>query len=95
MDLQTYYYIITFFVVINLAAFLIMLLDKNKSRNRNNYRIPEGALFFMAICFGSIGVYIGMLTLRHKTQRWYFIVGVPLLIVQNISFLYLIYNILA
>jgi len=83
--------IFSFFLIINLAAFLLMFWDKNRSRNRKNRRISEGMLFFMATCFGSIGVCLGMFVLRHKTQKWYFLVGIPLLILQNISLLYLVF----
>jgi len=86
--------LVALFAAVNLVAFLIMLWDKNRSRNRNNKRISEGMLFFMATCFGSIGVYIGMFAFRHKTRKWYFIIGIPLLIVQNLTFLYLIFQLL-
>lgn len=58
-------------------------------------RTPEGLLFFMAAAFGSIGVYAGMLTFRHKTKKWYFQLGIPLLILQNLATAYLIREILA
>jgi uncharacterized membrane protein YsdA (DUF1294 family) len=68
-----------------------MFLDKNKSRKVGAERISEGLLFFMATVFGSVGVYAGMFAFRHKTRKWYFIVGIPILMVQNISLLYLLY----
>lgn len=85
-------YITTFFATINLIAFGIMFLDKRKSQKAGVERISEGLLFFMATVFGSVGVYAGMFAFRHKTRKWYFIVGIPLLIVQNISFLYFLYS---
>jgi len=81
--------ILGIFIAINLIAFLIMIWDKNRSRIKYK-RISEGILFFMAICFGSIGVYTGMFAFRHKTQKWYFLIGIPLSIIQNISLIYLI-----
>jgi len=86
--------IIIFFLAINLLAFLLMFLDKVKSRKNNAERISEGMLFFMATAFGSVGVYVGMFAFRHKTQKWYFILGIPLLILQNSAFLYLAYSFL-
>lgn len=83
--------IVIIFLVINAVAFLVMLLDKIQSRKSNAERISEGMLFFLATAFGSIGVYIGMFTFRHKTQKWYFIIGIPMLMVQNIAFLCLSY----
>lgn len=88
MDNQTLY-IIIFFVVVNIIAFLVMLLDKLQARKQNAERISEGMLFFMATAFGSIGVYAGMFAFRHKTHKLHFIIGIPLLIAENCAFLYL------
>ncbi|MFA7209099.1 MAG: DUF1294 domain-containing protein [Parcubacteria group bacterium] len=86
--------VIIFFLAINAAAFLIMLFDKLNSRKAGAERISEGLLFFMATVFGSIGVYAGMFAFRHKTRKWYFIIGIPLLILQNCAFLYVFYGFL-
>jgi uncharacterized membrane protein YsdA (DUF1294 family) len=81
---------------INMAAFFIMGNDKRKSMNGGNPdRTPEGLLFFLATAFGALGVYTGMLIFRHKTKKWYFQLGIPLLILQNIASMYLIREILA
>ena len=80
-----------FFLTINILAFLIMLLDKIKSRKKDATRISEGMLFFMATIFGSLGVYAGMFAFRHKTRKWYFVLGIPLLILQNCASLYVAY----
>ncbi|MFA5742752.1 MAG: DUF1294 domain-containing protein [Candidatus Paceibacterota bacterium] len=85
------FYTLIFFFAINLAAFLIMLADKIRSAKPGAERISEGMLFFLAAAFGSVGVYAGMFAFRHKTQKWYFLIGIPLLIAQNAAALYLIY----
>lgn len=83
--------LIGFFVAINLFTFLVMANDKRKSRQRGEVeRIPEGLIFFMAAAFGSVGVLAGMYLLRHKTRKWYFQLGIPLLIAQNLATLYLL-----
>ncbi|MBY0309791.1 DUF1294 domain-containing protein [Patescibacteria group bacterium] len=77
---------------INIVAFIIMANDKRRSmRGGNPERISEGVLFFMAAAFGAIGVYTGMLLLRHKTRKWYFQLGLPLVILQNLASLYVIW----
>lgn len=76
----------------NLLAFFVMMFDKIKSRKNSAERISEGMLFFMATVFGSLGVYAGMFLFRHKTKKWYFLVGIPLLIIQNCGSLYLVYS---
>lgn len=79
------------YFAINFIAFFIMLIDKIKSTHRGAERISEGTLFFMAAAFGAIGVYLGMFAFRHKTQKWYFLIGIPLIILQNASLVWTIY----
>ncbi|MBP7811431.1 MAG: DUF1294 domain-containing protein [Candidatus Moranbacteria bacterium] len=76
-----------FFLLINMGAFSAMAFDKRRSRKSGAERIPEGLLFFLAAAFGGIGVCFGMLVFRHKTQKWYFTLGIPLLILENVVFL--------
>jgi uncharacterized membrane protein YsdA (DUF1294 family) len=83
--------LLVIYLLVNLFAFMSMLVDKVKSARPDSARISEGVLFFMATAFGSVGVYAGMFAFRHKTRKWYFLVGIPMMIVQNVAFLYLIY----
>lgn len=76
--------------ILNLASFLVMAKDKALSIGSNRERIPEGNIFFMAAAFGSVGIYVAMLAFRHKTRKWYFMLGVPLLILENAASLLLI-----
>ena len=88
--------IIAILVAINVFAFFLMGNDKRKSMQGGNpERTPEGLLFFVAAAFGSAGIYLGMLIFRHKTKRWYFQLGIPLLIMENLATLYLLKEILA
>ena len=83
--------LIGIFAAINLFSFFMMARDKRKSiRGNGKRRTPEGIIFFLAAAFGSIGVYLGMLSFRHKTKKWYFQIGIPLLILQNVATLYLV-----
>jgi uncharacterized membrane protein YsdA (DUF1294 family) len=75
------------YLLINISAFLVMSLDKNRSQG-SRPRISEGTIFFWAICLGSIGVYLGMFAFRHKTRKIYFTLGIPLLILQNFTLLF-------
>lgn len=87
-------YFIIFFGITNAIAFLMMWIDKVKANKKGAQRISEGMLFFMATVFGSVDVYGGMFAFRHKTRKWYFVVGIPFLIVQNIALLFLVYSFL-
>jgi uncharacterized membrane protein YsdA (DUF1294 family) len=79
------------YIAINLLSFVIIFIDKIKSKRKGTKRISEGKLFFLATTFGALGVYVGMFTFRHKTRKWYFFIGIPLLIIQNISLFYCLY----
>jgi uncharacterized membrane protein YsdA (DUF1294 family) len=86
------FWVLIFFLAVNLIAFFIMLADKIRSTKPGAERISEGMLFFLAAAFGSIGVYAGMFVFRHKTRKWYFLIGIPLLIAQNAAAIYLVYS---
>lgn len=91
MILNSYHYYIAVFLLINLVSFSIVIIDKMRSVKQGTERISEGLLFFMAAAFGALGVYAGMFFSRHKTRKWYFLIGIPLLVIENISLAYLIY----
>lgn len=82
------------FILMNFLAFFIMLIDKGRARQTGAERVSEGTLFFLATCFGSLGVYLGMFLFRHKTRQWHFLIGIPLLFVQNLCMLYVLYVLL-
>lgn len=72
-----------YFLFINLAAFALMGLDKRRARSRQ-WRIPEKMLFGAALLGGSLGAWAGMYVFRHKTRHWYFVVGIPLILLAQI-----------
>lgn len=77
-------YFLLYLLLINAAAFLLMLVDKIKAK-KNRWRIPERTLFGSALLGGSIGALLGMYTFRHKTKHLQFTLGMPaILIVQLI-----------
>ena len=73
-------------IVINLASFALMGIDKRRAR-RGVWRISEKALFLTTACFGGLGGVLGMKVFHHKTQHWYFRVFFPLLLVLQIAIL--------
>jgi uncharacterized membrane protein YsdA (DUF1294 family) len=88
--------LIALLAAINFVSFFIMWSDKRKAiRGNGRKRAPEGFVFFLAACFCSLGIYAGMLVFRHKTKKWYFQLGIPLLILQNLATLYVASQLLA
>lgn len=68
-----------YLIIINAAAFLLMLTDKQKAK-RGKWRIPEKTLLGTALLGGSIGAILGMNLFRHKTKHPKFSVGLPLIL---------------
>ena len=73
-----------YLLLVNLAGFLIMGLDKRRAR-RGQWRISEKALFLPAVLGGSLGSIAGMRTFRHKTKHWYFRYGLPALLIGQLA----------
>ncbi|MCR5283919.1 MAG: DUF1294 domain-containing protein [Lachnospiraceae bacterium] len=84
--------LILYLLVINVIGFSLMGIDKSKARKRA-WRIPESTLFLFAIFGGSIGSIIGMYVFRHKTKHWYFVVGMPLILILQLIGCYMLLRI--
>ena len=77
-------YFLWYLLLINAAAFILMLVDKRKAR-KNRWRIPERTLILSAALGGSIGALLGMYTFRHKTKHLKFTLGIPAILIAQIS----------
>ena len=76
-------YVLIYALIINLVGFFSMFIDKRRAK-KNQWRIPEKTLFLFAILGGSIGSNIGMRLFRHKTKHWYFVYGMPTILLLQI-----------
>jgi uncharacterized membrane protein YsdA (DUF1294 family) len=68
----------------NVVGLLAMGIDKSKAR-RQAWRIPEKVLFLISLLGGSVGTWAGMYIFRHKTKHWYFVVGMPAILLLQIA----------
>ncbi|MBR5360910.1 MAG: DUF1294 domain-containing protein [Lachnospiraceae bacterium] len=75
---------IIYIAVVNITGFALMGIDKARAKKRK-FRIPEATLFVVALIGGSIGSIIGMLFYRHKTRKWYFVYGMPVILLIQIA----------
>ena len=76
--------ILVYLIIINAAAFLLMLIDKQKAK-RSAWRIPEATLMGVAALGGSIGAIAGMYVFRHKTRHVKFFLGLPAILIVQIA----------
>ena len=75
--------IIIYLIIINIIGFLVMYIDKQKAK-KGKWRIPEQTLFIVTALGGGIGTIAGMYTLRHKTKKLKFTVGLPVILILEI-----------
>ena len=76
-------YILWYLLLINAAAFLLMLSDKRRAK-KNRWRIRESTLILSAALGGSVGALAGMYTFRHKTKHIKFTAGIPAILIAQI-----------
>ena len=74
---------IAYLMVANIVGFALMGIDKKRAK-RGAWRIPEKTLFLVSALGGSIGTWVGMYFFHHKTKHWYFVVGMPLILLVQI-----------
>ena len=72
-----------YLVVVNLIAFALYGADKRRAK-KDRRRVPEKTLFLLALIGGSVGAWAGMYTFRHKTRHWYFVWGIPAILLAQV-----------
>lgn len=80
-------YFVIYMAVINIITFTVFGIDKLKAV-KNRWRVPEKVLFLLALLGGSPGALIGMYSFRHKTKKSSFKIGIPVILIVQIVFIY-------
>ena len=76
--------LLVWLAAINLVTFAVYGIDKAKAK-RGTWRVPEKTLFLLPLLGGSLGALLGMRVFRHKTKHWYFVWGIPLILLAQIA----------
>lgn len=71
----------------NILTFILMGYDKHAARHSWK-RVPEKILLMLAFLLGAPGIFLAMSFFRHKTLRLIFQVGIPILLILNLLFLF-------
>ncbi len=79
--------ILIYFLLINIAGFVMMGMDKRFSKIQGKRRIPEKTLLSVAFIGGAIGSYLGMKCFHHKTLHNRFRYGIPAMIIIHLLLL--------
>lgn len=68
----------------SLLAFVLMGVDKGRSKRKGARRISERTLLLCALLGGSPGALLGMRAFRHKTRHRQFRYGIPLILALQV-----------
>lgn len=82
--------ILIYIFVLNVVGFALMWIDKRRAIKRA-FRIPEATLFTVAVIGGSIGAIAGMFLFHHKTRHWYFLYGLPIILIIQIGMIVMLH----
>ena len=76
--------LLIYLVIMNVIGFIMMAVDKYKDKH-HAWRINEKSFFLISLIGGSLGTIIGMYTFHHKTKHWYFVYGLPIILLGQVG----------
>ena len=82
---------LAYLAFVNVLTFFFFFLDK-KNAEKGKKRVKITTLLSLSAIGGSIGATVAMYSLRHKTQKAYFSVGVPLIAATQVFLLFYLSN---
>ena len=74
-----------YLAAVNLWAFGLMWFEKRRAKRPGARRVRERTLFLSALLGGGLGAVAGMWSFRHKTKHWYFVWGMPLILLAQVA----------
>ncbi len=82
-------YAILGILIWNIIVMLVYCFDKSRAI-RGGKRVREATLILCSYLLGSLGAMFGMVLFNHKTSKMKFRLFVPLSVIINVTFLYVV-----
>lgn len=76
--------LLIYLAVINVSTFFVSWFDK-RAAVADRQRVPESTLIWLSLAGGSLGMLFSMKLFRHKTQKYKFSIGVPVMFILQIA----------
>ncbi len=75
---------VIYLLVINIVAVCVTVSDKEKAQH-HKWRVKESTLLLVALFGGSVGMFLTMKIIRHKTQKKKFMIGIPVIFILQMA----------
>ena len=75
---------VPYLILINAITMFLMHHDK-KQAQKHLWRVPEAILLLACLLGGSPGGILGMVLFRHKTRKLRFSIGIPVMLIIQIT----------
>lgn len=85
--------LLLYFIIINFIAVVVTIYDK-VAAIYHKWRVRESTLFLLSILGGSVGMYITMQIIRHKTKHLSFMLGIPAIMIVQFILIIIIWSFL-
>ncbi len=85
--------IAAYLIFINLLSVAFTVYDKIAAIKYRR-RVKENTLIILSALGGSIGMYITMQLIRHKTKHIKFMIGIPAIFIMQCAVIYILWRIL-
>lgn len=82
-------YLYIYLAVINIFAIILTIYDKSAAVH-DRWRVRERTLMLVSALGGSVGMFMTMLIIRHKTRKPLFMIGIPVIFILELIAAYLV-----
>ncbi|MGN0509127.1 MAG: DUF1294 domain-containing protein [Ruminococcus sp.] len=90
--MNTFLFILAIYLIlINLISVIVTIYDKHCAVKRR-WRVKESTLLILSMSGGSVGMYITMLLIRHKTRHLKFMLGIPIILILQLVIAFTIWR---
>lgn len=80
-----------YLILINLVSAIVTIYDK-RCAVKKRWRVKESTLLLLSFFGGSVGMYITMLLIRHKTRHLKFMLGIPIVLIFQLVTAFVIWR---
>ena len=74
-----------YIAVMSIISIVVCIYDKIAAKHNPKHRTREATLLLLSALGGSVAMLLTMLLIRHKTKHKKFMIGIPLIIILQVT----------